>query len=68
MEDRLYLKNKKTNRDQDRFIFIESNEETGGLDYIKLEKLVRIISDLKKLRIRMLYWYPPVQSVLVRSR
>lgn len=23
------------------------HEETGGLDYIKLEKLVRIISDLK---------------------
>ena len=46
MEDRLYLKNKK------RFVIkIGSSslihEETGGLDYIKLEKLVRIISDLK---------------------
>ena len=46
MEDRLYLKNKKR-----IVIKIGSSslihEETGGLDYIKLEKLVRIISDLK---------------------
>ena len=41
MEDRLYLKNKKR-----IVIKIGSSslihEETGGLDYIKLEKLVRI--------------------------
>ena len=46
MEDRLYLKNKKR-----IVIKIGSSslihEETGGLDYIKLEKLVRIISELK---------------------
>lgn len=46
MEDRLYLKDKKR-----IVIKVGSSsiihESTGGLDYTKLEKLIRIISDLK---------------------
>ena len=68
MEDRLYLKNKKR-----IVIKIGSSslihEETGGLDYIKLEKLVRIISDLKNQDkdaacVRLLEYYQPKLTLI----
>lgn len=38
-----------------------THEETGGLDLVKLEKFVRILTDLHNQE-KILSWYLPVRS------